>query len=108
MQLSQQKTGNVLLSQAASRQVSSALRSLTSVFEMGTGVTSLLLSPDSSLTYLKNWIKYFLLTIHRTLNHMTKLSVECLAFAWDILPSYAKAYDNAYDKENLLVKCSTY
>ena len=39
------KTGNVLLSQAASHQVSSALRSLTSVFEMGTGVTSSLLSP---------------------------------------------------------------
>ena len=42
----QEKTGNVLLSQAASHQVSSALRSLTSVFEMGTGVTSSLLSPD--------------------------------------------------------------
>ena len=41
-----EKTGNVLLSQAASRQVSSALRSLTSVFEMGTGVASPLLSPD--------------------------------------------------------------
>ena len=40
------KTGNVLLSQAASHQVSSALRSLTTVFEMGTGVTSSLLSPD--------------------------------------------------------------
>ena len=40
------KTGNVLLSQAASHQVSSALRSLTSVFEMGTGVASPLLSPD--------------------------------------------------------------
>ena len=34
------KTGNVLLSQAASHQVSSALRSLTTVFEMGTGVSS--------------------------------------------------------------------
>ena len=33
-----------LLSQAAARQVSSALRSLTSVFGMGTGVTSALLS----------------------------------------------------------------
>ena len=43
------KTGNVLLSQAASHQVSSALRSLTTVFEMGTGVTSSLLSPDFSL-----------------------------------------------------------
>ena len=40
------KTGNVLLSQAVARQVSSALRSLTSVFEMGTGVTSLLSSPN--------------------------------------------------------------
>lgn len=41
------ETGDVLLSQAASRQVSSALESLTSVFEMGTGVSSPLLSPDS-------------------------------------------------------------
>ena len=40
------KTGNVLLSQAAARQVSSALGSLTAVFEMGTGVPSPLLSPD--------------------------------------------------------------
>ena len=43
------KTGNVLLSQAVARQVSSALRSLTAVFEMGTGVPSPLLSPDLSL-----------------------------------------------------------
>ena len=43
------KTGNDLLSQAASRQVSSALESLTSVFGMGTGVSSPLLSPDLSL-----------------------------------------------------------
>ena len=43
------KTGNVLLSQAVTRQVSSALRSLTAVFEMGTGVPSPLLSPDLSL-----------------------------------------------------------
>ena len=35
-------SGDVLLSQAVSRQVSSALKSLTSVFEMGTGVSSLL------------------------------------------------------------------
>ena len=34
------RTGNVLLSRAVSHQVSSALRSLTSVFEMGTGVSS--------------------------------------------------------------------
>ena len=33
-------SGNVLLSQAVSHQVSSALRSLTSVFGMGTGVAS--------------------------------------------------------------------
>ena len=41
------ETGNVLLSQAVPRQVSSALKSLTSVFEMGTGVSSPLLPPDS-------------------------------------------------------------
>ena len=39
------KSGNVLLSRAASRQVSSALRSLTSVFDMVTGVSSRLLLP---------------------------------------------------------------
>ena len=40
------QTGNVLLSQAVARQVPSAFGSLTSVFEMGTGVASQLLSPD--------------------------------------------------------------
>ena len=40
-------SGNFLLSQAVSRQVSSTLRSLTSVFGMGTGGSSLPLSPDS-------------------------------------------------------------
>jgi len=33
-------TGNYLLSRAVTHQVSSAFRSLTSVFEMGTGVAS--------------------------------------------------------------------
>ena len=74
------KTGNVLLSQAASRQVSSALRSLTSVFEMGTGVSSLLLSPDLFVFWFLplNLNKYILLTV----------SVECHAFGFDILLSY--------------------
>ena len=40
------KTGNFLLSQAVAHQVSSAFESLTSVFEMGTGGSSQLLSPD--------------------------------------------------------------
>lgn len=40
------ETGGVLLSQAVSHQVSSALGSLTSVFEMGTGGSSPPLSPD--------------------------------------------------------------
>ena len=43
------KTGNVLFSRAVSRQVSSALKSLTSVFEMGTGGSSSPLSPDEAL-----------------------------------------------------------
>ena len=40
------KTGEDLLFQAASHQVSSAQKSLTTVFEMGTGVSSSLYSPD--------------------------------------------------------------
>ena len=40
-------TGNYLLSQAVSHQVSSTWKSLTSVFGMGTGGSSLLSSPDS-------------------------------------------------------------
>ena len=57
LQTVHKKTGNVLLSQAASHQVSSALKSLTSVFEMGTGVASPLLSPDLIWRmYLQNWI----------------------------------------------------
>src|SRR6056297_3948060 len=44
------KTGDDLLSQAAARQVPSAQRSLTSVFEMGTGVASVPLSPDFDIS----------------------------------------------------------
>ena len=39
-------SGDVLLSRAVAHQVSSALRSLTTVFGMGTGVTFLLLPPN--------------------------------------------------------------
>ena len=46
-------SGDVLLSQAVTHQVSSALKSLTSVFGMGTGVSSLLLSPDIFAFILK-------------------------------------------------------
>ena len=42
-------SGDVLLSQAVAHQVSSALRSLTTVFGMGTGVTSSLLPPNVCL-----------------------------------------------------------
>ena len=42
-----ESSGNFLLSQAVARQVPSTLRSLTSVFGMGTGGSSLLSSPDS-------------------------------------------------------------
>ena len=45
--LSSVETGSVLLSRAVSHRVSSALKSLTTVFGMGTGVTSSLLPPDS-------------------------------------------------------------
>ena len=48
-------SGDDLLSQAASHQVSSALQSLTSVFGMGTGVTSVSLSPNIHV-YLESLI----------------------------------------------------
>ena len=59
-------SGDVLLSRAVAHQVSSALRSLTTVFGMGTGVTFLLLPPNVCQTpcgvltqfcVLKNWIR---------------------------------------------------
>lgn len=43
----QEKSGGVLLSQAVSHQVPSALEGLTSVFGMGTGVTPPLWPPKS-------------------------------------------------------------
>ena len=45
-QVSFTNSGDVLLSRAVAHQVSSALRSLTTVFGMGTGVTFLLLPPN--------------------------------------------------------------
>ena len=64
------KTGDVLISQAASHQVSSALKSLTSVFGMGTGVTSLLLSPDY-VNRFRNLLIYFV--VRCTLSSSTLL-----------------------------------
>ena len=64
------KTGNVLFSQAASHQVSSALESLTSVFEMGTGGSSPPLSPD-------------LFFIHFTLNLREKPYLPQLLIIFD-------------------------
>ena len=46
-------SGNVLLSHTAARAVPSAQQSLTSVFGMGTGVTSALSSPESCYKYIK-------------------------------------------------------
>ena len=72
-------TGNVLLSQAASHQVSSALRSLTTVFEMGTGVTSPLLSPDLFFQvslYLQNWIVFIMYLPSKTTGQVFDLLVS--------------------------------
>ena len=59
-------SGDVLLSQAVAHQVSSALRSLTSVFEMGTGVASSLLSPQVAESAA--------FTVPSKLNNITKFS----------------------------------
>ena len=45
------KTGDFLFFQQGNPQVSSALRSLTSVFGMGTGISSSLLSPEIFVCY---------------------------------------------------------
>ena len=57
-------SGGVLLSHAVSYAVPSALKSLTSVFGMGTGVTSLLLPPKT--------IKLILSFRHRISNFSDK------------------------------------
>ena len=60
------KTGNVLFSQAVARQVSSALESLTSVFEMGTGGSSPPLSPDFLAPLLHDiLVSSFFLVYHK-------------------------------------------
>ena len=49
---------NVLLSQGENPQLPSALKSLTSVFGMGTGVTSLPSLLDYERLFFQNWIKH--------------------------------------------------
>ena|SRR5690554_7898569 len=55
-------SGSDLLSQAVSHQVPSALKGLTSVFGMGTGVTLSLLPPENFLKvlYLQNYTMHFI------------------------------------------------
>jgi hypothetical protein len=55
--------GNVLLSQGEIPQLPSALKSLTSVFGMGTGVTSSPLSPDSSYPFKGQVLLYNIFSI---------------------------------------------
>ena len=50
-------SGNSLLSRAVSHQVSSTLKTLTSVFGMGTGVSSSLSSPDFSFFSLRLYLQ---------------------------------------------------
>ena len=64
--------GDFLLSQVVTNQVPSALRGLTSVFGMGTGVTLLLSSPDEN--YFHNI--YLLLTIVNFLGQVLDLLVS--------------------------------
>ena len=61
-----EKSGDVLISQRVTPQVSSALRSLTTVFGMGTGGTSSLLSPQMAESAVY--------TVPSKLNNITKFS----------------------------------
>ena len=49
--------GNVLLSHTVTHAVPSALKGLTSVFGMGTGVTPSLWSPRNSIYKIEIWMK---------------------------------------------------
>ena len=55
--------GNDLLSHEVSLEVSSALKGLTAVFGMGTGVSPPLLSPEKMGIYLFHYSKIFLTII---------------------------------------------
>ena len=58
------RSGDDLLSQGAAPQVPSAMKGLTSVFEMGTGVALSPLSPDSTAHKLRIALLHSLLIAH--------------------------------------------
>ena len=71
-------SGSDLVSRAVTRQVSSAQWSLTSVFGMGTGVTSTLLPPDISLSQIQSPAPSKLYNVKRQLPHNLHLALTCL------------------------------
>ena len=71
------KTGDFLFSQRGNPQVSSALRSLTSVFGMGTGISSSSLSPENFVLLLdflsySSFTAYQLFLIRNTQKYIDK------------------------------------
>jgi hypothetical protein len=87
------RSGNDLLSQAVSHQVPSALKGLTSVFGMGTGVSLSLLSPDMlRLSFLTaginciGWsIHYIPQRLHNAFWKLDVLMLEVGFLAWHSL-----------------------
>ena len=77
-------SGSVLLSRAVAHQVSSALKSLTTVFGMGTGVTSLLLPPNICQTPFGILT---LFSVSKTERRRVGLLHNCLGQALDLLVS---------------------
>ena len=71
VELPKNKSGNFLLSRGVTTRVPSALRGLTSVFGMGTGVALSLSSPDEN--YIRNIYTLFL---GQVLDLLVSLSFE--------------------------------
>ena len=91
-QLASRKTGNDLLSQAVSRQVSSTWRSLTSVFGMGTGGSSLLSPPDNLFWGLTFFLECFSSVRKLRLPSEYTLHNASLTLAPQVIASLLRAY----------------
>ena len=86
------RSGSYLLSQAVSRQVSSTWRSLTSVFGMGTGGSSLLSPPDNLFRGLTFFLECFSSVRKLRLPSEYTLHNASLTLAPQVIASLLRAY----------------
>ena len=78
-------SGDVLLSRAVAHQVSSALRSLTTVFGMGTGVTFLLLPPNVCQRSFDPLTRFFLFSKTESEKFQIRVLLFFFSMAYSIM-----------------------